>query len=536
MRTLSRARRRAQVARALYARIMRAAAEQRTFRVMVVVPLFPVAGGHADPEQKSMTINLLMHQLYATISRGGRSLLERLRAAGLEPREYVAFFGLRTHGTLSAAGGGAGAGPASPPAGACCASLPSAPRGFVNYNGPPPVVESEQVYVHSKLMITDARCVLIGSANINDRSLLGERDSEVNVLLRDADEGGGGLGAAASAADAADAAAGAAERAGAPPPTPPRVGGGAPSLARTLLAQLLVEHLGLERAPAELRDEILRDPAGERAWASIRAIAASNTRLFDRAFRCVPMDDVTSFAQLDALRRGRLGASARPAGGGAGRGCSGSGTPSLNSRRSFGSSLSQTGRGMLRSLDTAALRLAPALLQQPEPRAAAALGSESSGGAPGPLRPAGSVARCSALTLPSVYSSEAEHSDRSVVPDAAALGAAGALRPRAADADAASAQPPRSLAHGVAEEAVDEPDPLGGLAPALADVGDASLRMDYAATALGQHLNAAAAVDVSMLELVQGHLCELPLDFLRDEQLQPEHPNSLMRELIETVQ
>lgn len=36
-----------------------------------------------------------------------------------------------------------------------------------------------QVYVHSKLMIIDDREVLIGSANINDRSLLGSRDSEV---------------------------------------------------------------------------------------------------------------------------------------------------------------------------------------------------------------------------------------------------------------------------------------------------------------------------------------------------------------------
>lgn len=36
-----------------------------------------------------------------------------------------------------------------------------------------------QVYVHSKLMIIDDRITLMGSANINDRSLLGSRDSEV---------------------------------------------------------------------------------------------------------------------------------------------------------------------------------------------------------------------------------------------------------------------------------------------------------------------------------------------------------------------
>lgn len=40
-----------------------------------------------------------------------------------------------------------------------------------------------QVYVHSKLMIIDDRVALIGSSNINDRSLLGSRDSEVHLIL-----------------------------------------------------------------------------------------------------------------------------------------------------------------------------------------------------------------------------------------------------------------------------------------------------------------------------------------------------------------
>jgi len=35
------------------------------------------------------------------------------------------------------------------------------------------------VYIHSKMMIVDDNKALIGSANINDRSLSGERDSEV---------------------------------------------------------------------------------------------------------------------------------------------------------------------------------------------------------------------------------------------------------------------------------------------------------------------------------------------------------------------
>jgi phospholipase D1/2 len=41
------------------------------------------------------------------------------------------------------------------------------------------------VYVHSKLMIVDDFSVIIGSANINDRSLLGKRDSELAIVVQD---------------------------------------------------------------------------------------------------------------------------------------------------------------------------------------------------------------------------------------------------------------------------------------------------------------------------------------------------------------
>ena len=45
--------------------------------------------------------------------------------------------------------------------------------------------KTELVYIHSKLMIVDDRKVIIGSANINDRSMLGDRDSEIAVLVED---------------------------------------------------------------------------------------------------------------------------------------------------------------------------------------------------------------------------------------------------------------------------------------------------------------------------------------------------------------
>lgn len=42
---------------------------------------------------------------------------------------------------------------------------------------------SEMIYIHSKIMIVDDTHMIIGSANINDRSMLGSRDHEVGVVI-----------------------------------------------------------------------------------------------------------------------------------------------------------------------------------------------------------------------------------------------------------------------------------------------------------------------------------------------------------------
>ncbi|SDA34929.1 PLD-like domain-containing protein [Pseudomonas sp. NFPP12] len=46
-------------------------------------------------------------------------------------------------------------------------------------------VVTEQIYVHSKLLIADDRVAIVGSTNVNDRSLLGNRDSELVMIVRD---------------------------------------------------------------------------------------------------------------------------------------------------------------------------------------------------------------------------------------------------------------------------------------------------------------------------------------------------------------
>lgn len=44
---------------------------------------------------------------------------------------------------------------------------------------------TEQIYVHSKLLVADDRVAVLGSANINDRSQIGNRDSELAITVRD---------------------------------------------------------------------------------------------------------------------------------------------------------------------------------------------------------------------------------------------------------------------------------------------------------------------------------------------------------------
>ena len=43
----------------------------------------------------------------------------------------------------------------------------------------------DQIYIHDKLICVDDRVLIIGSANINDRSMTGDRDSEVAIRIED---------------------------------------------------------------------------------------------------------------------------------------------------------------------------------------------------------------------------------------------------------------------------------------------------------------------------------------------------------------
>lgn len=46
---------------------------------------------------------------------------------------------------------------------------------------------TEQIYVHSKLIIADDKVAVVGSCNVNDRAMLGNRDSEIAAIIRGAE-------------------------------------------------------------------------------------------------------------------------------------------------------------------------------------------------------------------------------------------------------------------------------------------------------------------------------------------------------------
>lgn len=143
---------------------------------------------------------------------------------------------------------------------------------------------TEQIYVHSKLMVVDDRLALMGSANINDRSQLGSRDSELAMLVMDTQ---------ATYTDLC----------GTGQPIPVR------GFARQVRQAAWRKIFGLDttdRAATELA-ATLEQPANPKSWAAIQQVARENTRRYDEAFDFIPRN-----APAAQLTQGDLAASIWP--------------------------------------------------------------------------------------------------------------------------------------------------------------------------------------------------------------------------------
>jgi phospholipase D1/2 len=193
-----------------------------------------------------------MYYQYISICSGKNSIIEKLKAAGINPDDYIRFYSLRSYDRINRPmveemlARDAGFTPHQdgkpvqanvahrmksmnvrrpvPPAGFVLPNQRDQPHvgGFVAHDSIAPDAMSnhrhsvqdeawvndrtnytprnesderqevsdyvtEELYIHAKLLIADDRIVIMGSANLNDRSQCGDRDSEIAMITEDKD-------------------------------------------------------------------------------------------------------------------------------------------------------------------------------------------------------------------------------------------------------------------------------------------------------------------------------------------------------------
>ncbi|XP_024249880.1 phospholipase D2 isoform X2 [Oncorhynchus tshawytscha] len=216
---------------AIVKRILRAHSEQKKYRVFVVVPLLPGFEGDIS-EGGGNAIQAILHFTYRTMCRGEYSILMRLRELENQWSKYITLCGLRTHSQISQS------------------------------------LVTELIYVHSKTLIADDRRYIIGSANINDRSMLGSRDSELALLVEDEER-------------------------------VPSIMGGEEYQAGPLTLALRKECfrvlLGADSDPKINIDDPISDRFFLLGW---NAAAKLNAKIYDKVFRCLPCNSVHSMREL----------------------------------------------------------------------------------------------------------------------------------------------------------------------------------------------------------------------------------------------
>ncbi|PAV76032.1 hypothetical protein WR25_02848 [Diploscapter pachys] len=219
-------------------RIIRAHKDKETFRVYILIPLLPGFEGDVGAPGGS-ALQAVLHWTYQSLSQGEHCLLNKLKPHVDDPFKYLSVCSLRTY----------------------------------DYLGKKLV--SELIYIHCKLMIVDDEYVIIGSANINDRSQVGNRDSEVCLVFNDVIKEKSMMNG-----------------------KPYQAG----KFAKSLRMQCMKEHLGLlpnSRRKSEFKYPVTcDDPVEDAFFIDIwQATAKSNTKIFEDVFRAYPTDHVETFEE-----------------------------------------------------------------------------------------------------------------------------------------------------------------------------------------------------------------------------------------------
>ncbi|EAQ87264.1 hypothetical protein CHGG_03883 [Chaetomium globosum CBS 148.51] len=328
------------IGRAIVDRIVRAHQNNEEFHIIVMMPAVPAFAGDLKSEG-ALGTRAIMEFQYDSINRGGSSIIETLRSSGVEdPHKYINFYNLRSYDRINSS---AIMGRAERESGvrygeaqreyneryeggshgdsqyrryqeaashlsdqtwnsvSACYMDNGPDLGSVPWSGSPEdelnAFVSEQLYIHSKVLIADDQLVICGSANLNDRSQLGNHDSEIAVIIED--------------------------------PTPVRstMAGHvytASAFATSLRRQLFRKHLGLlphQPPDAATRnwtpvthgpptndydwgspaDRLVQDPLARGFLDLWRSTARRNTEIFRRAFHPVPDDEMRTWEDYDRL-------------------------------------------------------------------------------------------------------------------------------------------------------------------------------------------------------------------------------------------
>ena len=155
---------------ALFRRLERAIRKGRKFKAVIVLPLLP------EEEDGSKVMKTILYWQLRSLFIGTEALVPKLRETikkefgsdidvASKLREYIGICSLAQTQRISAT--------------ALPANLTEKLLGYCKTSDVHIVLE--QIYVHSKILIVDDRFAIVGSANVNDRSLMGDRDSEVSV-------------------------------------------------------------------------------------------------------------------------------------------------------------------------------------------------------------------------------------------------------------------------------------------------------------------------------------------------------------------
>ncbi|CAG9331940.1 unnamed protein product [Blepharisma stoltei] len=216
------------IAESLTYRIVKAINLNQPFKVIVAIPLLPAFEGSVDDPSASV-LRVQLHWEYQTICRGANSIYEHLKKYTKRPKDYIRFYSLRTHSMLDDT----------------------------------PV--TEMVYIHSKLMIVDDQVMICGSANINDRSMNGDRDSEIALVIRDSNK-------VMSVMDGKEFEVG--------------------ELPHSLRINIFKEHSGCDDP------RVLRDPFSDEFREVWKYRAKLNTSYYRNVFRCYPDDRIKKIKKI----------------------------------------------------------------------------------------------------------------------------------------------------------------------------------------------------------------------------------------------